>query len=122
MGSPRPDFDAPDKTFQTTLLLRLGKQAPGEERLKEDGLELEFDGDTAKVVEPLPGSPLFDKIGKKFDYYADQPVVVSEVQVRAERLRKEVFYIPALALLAMVVFLQLRRRDKTRPATTAAVA
>ncbi len=118
-----PDFDDPDKTFQTTLLLRLGKEGPGAQRLKRDGLEIEMDGDAAKVVEPLPGSPLFEKIGKKFDYYADKPVVVSEVQVRADRLRKEVFYIPALLLLGLVVFLQNRRRETVRkPAPEAAAA
>jgi len=106
-----PDFDDPTRTFKTTLLLRLGKEGPGLQRLKRDGLDLEIAGDTAKVMEPLPGSPLFARIGKKFDFYADNPVVVSEVQVRADRVRKEVFYIPALLLLGLVVFLQTRRRD-----------
>jgi TRAP transporter 4TM/12TM fusion protein len=117
-----PDFDKPDKTFQTTLLIRLGKEGTGEARLKRDGLELEVDGDAVKVVEPLPGSPLFDQIGRKFDYYGDRPVVISEVQVRAERLRKEVFYLPALALLGLVVLLQVRRREKVKTASGAAVA
>ena len=71
-------------------------------------------------MEPLPGSPLFEKIGKKFDFYADDPVVISEVQVRADRVRKEVFYIPALLLLGLVVFLQTRRRDKVKTTTKAA--
>ena len=109
-----PDFDDSTRTFKTTLLIRLGKEGPGVQRLKRDGLDLEIDGDTAKVMEPLPGSPLFEKIGKKFDFYADDPVVISEVQVRADRVRKEVFYIPALLLLGLVVFLQTRRRDKVK--------
>jgi TRAP transporter 4TM/12TM fusion protein len=117
-----PDFDKPDKTFQTTLLIRLGMEGTGEARLKRDGLELEVDGDAVKVVEPLPGSPLFDQIGRKFDYYGDRPVVIAEVQVRAERLRKEVFYLPALALLGLVVLLQVRRREKVKTASGAAVA
>ena len=63
------------------------------------------------LEEPLPQTPFFEKIGKLFDYYGDEPVVISQVKSKAERMPKELFYIPAFLLLAFVFFMQRRRRD-----------
>ena len=49
----------------------------------------------------------------QFDTYHDQPVVVSKVLEKAERPAKELFYIPALLLLALVFFMQRRRIQVT---------
>jgi hypothetical protein len=72
-------------------------------RSSEDGL--------AKIEEPFPGSPYFESIGKSFDYYADDPVRIAEFRLKVSRAPKGVFYVPALALLGLIIWLQLRRRQ-----------
>ena len=59
--------------------------------------------------EPFPGSK-FESLSSAFDFYDDDPVVVSGIDLPNERVAKEMFYIPAFGLLAIVVVLQLRRR------------
>ncbi|MFX4221028.1 MAG: DUF3394 domain-containing protein [Thalassobaculum sp.] len=54
----------------------------------------------------MPGQKLAD-----FDFYADNPVRIAEIHVAVERLPKEIFYIPALLLLGLVIVLQRRRTD-----------
>ena len=63
--------------------------------------------------EPFPGTR-FARLGQEFDFYAAEPVVVESVAVPATRMPKEIFYIPALLLLAVVVWSQ--RRRQTKPA------
>ncbi len=49
-----------------------------------------------------------------FDFYADVPVALAGVEVPAARLPAQIFYIPALLLLGLVILLQ--RRRQTKPA------
>ena len=58
---------------------------------------------------PFPQTPFFEKIGSLFDYYADEPVKVEKVREKTERPPKEIFYIPALIILALVFWMQRRR-------------
>ncbi|HPQ94519.1 MAG TPA: DUF3394 domain-containing protein, partial [Thiolinea sp.] len=58
-------------------------------------------------------SPFF-KDFQKFDFYGDQPVRVSKIEMPAQRMPKEVFYLPALLLLALLIWVQ--RRRQTEPA------
>ena len=48
-----------------------------------------------------------------FDYYGDDPVRVKTIRQETERMPKEVFYIPALLLLGLIVMLQMKRREPT---------
>ena len=105
-----PNFDT-GKTTSTTLLVPLGDKKEAIKRLEGAGLTVNVEDGLAKIEEPLPQTPFFEKIGKLFDFYADEPVVVSELKTKADRMPKEVFYIPALILLAFVLFMQRRRRD-----------
>ena len=73
---------------------------------------LEEDG-KAKLEEPLAGTKFFTKF-QMFDFYGDEPVEISLVELDAERMMKEVFYIPALLLLGIVILFQ--RRRQTQPA------
>ena len=41
--------------------------------------------------------------------------MISEIKKEANRMPKEVFYIPALLILGLVVLLQLRRRRQEVP-------
>ncbi|WP_299818423.1 TRAP transporter permease [uncultured Roseibium sp.] len=109
-----PDFDDADQIEDLTLVLELGPKADdGTDRLFKIGLTVMDDGDKTILEEPLPGTPYFTQL-QGYDYYGDESVVVSKVQLPAERMAKEVFYIPALLLLGLVILMQ--RRRQTVPA------
>ena len=108
-----PDFDHPDQMSQITVMADLGPSGDGVSRLEHAGLlVLEEDG-KMKLEEPLAGTPFFTTF-QMFDFYGDEPVEIAEVELDAERMPKEVFYIPALLLLGIVILLQ--RRRQTQPA------
>ncbi len=105
-----PHFDS-GTMDQTTILVNTGKPKEAVKRLEEAGLVVTVENGHAKIEEPLPQSKVFDKIGKMFDYYGDDPVEIAAIKKERERPAKELFYIPALILLGLVIFLQRRRRD-----------
>jgi TRAP transporter 4TM/12TM fusion protein len=93
----------------TTLLAPLGIAGDGESRLMDSaGLMVLIDGDKALLEEPLPNSPLHKSL-LEFDFYGDQPVEIARLEVPAERAAKELFYIPAILLLLIIITLQRRR-------------
>ena len=108
-----PDFDYPDKMAQLTLLADLGAAGDGETRLQQAGLTVIIDEEGAALEEPFAGTAFFQTL-QLFDFYADPLVRIDKVQLPAERMAKEIFYIPALLLLGIVVMLQ--RRRQTKPA------
>jgi len=108
-----PDFDFPDKMAQLTLLADLGEAGDGETRLEQAGLTIMMEEDGATLEEPFAGTAFFQTL-QMFDFYSDPLVKVDQVLIPAERVAKEVFYIPALLLLGIVVMLQ--RRRQTKPA------
>jgi TRAP transporter 4TM/12TM fusion protein len=108
-----PDFDYPDKMSQLTLLADLGAAGDGETRLEQAGLTVIMDDEGAALDEPFAGTAFFQTL-QMFDFYDDPLVRIDQVQIPAERVAKEVFYIPALLLLGIVVLLQ--RRRQTKPA------
>jgi hypothetical protein len=105
-----PDFDKPDRIDELHILLPLGKAGgDGLARLqKAAGLAVTVDGDKAVLDEPFPGSTFFTKM-QGFDFYGDTPVQITEVKLDKDRMPKELFYIPALLLLGVVIVLQRRR-------------
>ncbi|MBD8875913.1 TRAP transporter permease [Roseibium polysiphoniae] len=105
-----PDFDDADKMIETLVELELGAAGDGEGRVTNAGLTVLLEGDKAIIEEPFPGTPFFEPF-QSFDFYGDTPVEVVEVRQEAERLPKEIFYIPALLLLGLVIALQRRRTD-----------
>ncbi len=107
-----PDFDT-GLVKSTTVVLPVIGEGDGASRLGSAGLTILVEGELAKLDEPFPGTPFFDKLSD-FDFYADEPVVIQAVQSPAERMPKELFYFPALLLLGIVVFFQ--RRRQTVPA------
>ncbi|KAB2540658.1 C4-dicarboxylate ABC transporter [Salipiger aestuarii] len=107
-----PDFDT-GKMRPTTIQIP-AVAGNAEAALDAQGLTVMDDGGALVLDEPFPGTPFFDQIGTEYDYYGDQPVVISAVQVENERLPKEIFFIPALLLLAGVVMIQ--RPRATQPA------
>ena len=108
-----PDFDYPDKLAQLTIIADLGDEGDGETRLEQAGLTVIMEDEGATLEEPFAGTTFFQTL-QMFDFYADPLVRIEKVQLPADRLPKEVFYLPALLLLAIVVWLQ--RRRQTKPA------
>jgi len=121
-----PSSRNPDKTNRTNFIIPIGKAGTGSDRLTAVGLEVTVEGDAAKLEEPNPFS-LFGTseaiktykkkltgLSKQFDFLGDKPVVVSSVLVPNERLPKEIFFIPGLLLLGLVILLQ--RGRQTQPA------
>jgi len=107
------DFNNPDERVTKTFMVPLGEPGDGAARLDREGLTLFPDGDQITLDEPFPGTPFF-RLAQELDFYADEPVVVESVAVPAERMPKELFYIPALLLLLIVLWSQ--RRRQTVPA------
>lgn len=105
-----PDFDNPDQLLEKTYALPLGDPGDGEARLSALGLTILVENGVAAIDEPFPGTPMQKKMDI-FDYYGDTPVQITTIQAEAERMPKEVFYLPALLLLALVIMLQRRRTD-----------
>jgi TRAP transporter 4TM/12TM fusion protein len=106
-----PDFNTLQPT-QTTLRVTVGEEPP-EQRLAATGLLLMPEGERLFLDEPMFGTPYQEALSG-LDFYGEDRVEIVSLQRPADRLPKEVFYIPALALLALVVALQ--RRRQTEPA------
>ena len=108
-----PDFDNPDEISQRTILVELEEGADGTAKLEAAGLLVRTEDGKAILDEPFAGTPFFSEL-QSFDFYGDQPVVISKVQMETSRMPKEIFYIPALVLLLIVILFQ--RRRQTVPA------
>ncbi|OOY25354.1 C4-dicarboxylate ABC transporter [Thioclava sediminum] len=107
-------FSGPDYTTgdpkDMTVLVKVPEGATGQDRL--DKLGLSFTETDGKMVadEPMFGTELQTKL-QGFDFYGDNPVTLSNVKVPNDQLPKELMFIPAFALLALIAFLQNRRKE-----------
>jgi TRAP-type uncharacterized transport system fused permease subunit len=90
------------------VMLPLGAEAPGKDRLMEAGLELRFEDGKVFVDNVVFGS-VAERQKIDFDFE------IPSVQKQADRPPKQLFYLPALLLLGMIIMLQLRRRPKAEP-------
>jgi TRAP transporter 4TM/12TM fusion protein len=109
-----PNLNNPNKMDSMNLVVPLGKKsADGMQRLDKAGLMVVMEDQTAKLEEPSFTSK-FAGLSKTLDFYGDKPVSVATVKVPNDRVPKEIFYIPGLLLLALVIMLQ--RRRQTQPA------
>ena len=108
-----PDFNDADRTISSDIIIALPDGADGAARLDSQGIKLMEGGEPGQLDEPLFGTA-HEKLGQQFDFYADAPVMISSVNLPSERPIKELFYIPALLLLGLVILLQ--RRRQTTPA------
>ncbi|MFN4098249.1 MAG: TRAP transporter permease [Pararhodobacter sp.] len=97
---------------RTTLVLQVDETPPAQ-RVEATGLWLMAEDDRLTMEEPLPATP-FARALSSFDFYSADPVEIAEVMRRADRMPKEVFYLPALLLLGLVILFQ--RRRQTKPA------
>ncbi len=105
-----PDFDTLE-IKNTTLVLPVGEETSGDERLSALGLMLLPNGDVMAMDEPMPGSQFSSTLGS-FDFYYDDPVTVTAVQAPADQLPKELIFIPALMFLGLIMLMQRGRINK----------
>jgi TRAP transporter 4TM/12TM fusion protein len=105
-----PDFADSTKISTLTIQALMAEPGPGADRLARAGLLVAPDGNAAVLEEPMVGTKFFTTL-QDYDFYGDVPVIIQSVQVENDRLPKEIFYIPALLLLGLVIAMQ-RRRQK----------
>ena len=107
-----PDFDTGQ--LRPTTISFPAVQGDALAALDEQGLLILEEGETLLLEEPFPGTPHFDALGTEYDFYGDTPVTITAVQVQNERMPKEIFWLPALLLLGVIVLIQ--RPRATQPA------
>ncbi|MCE8471572.1 DUF3394 domain-containing protein, partial [Rhodovulum sulfidophilum] len=93
---------------ETTLVVTVGTEQGGPARLAATGLlPDEVDGRVV-LEEPMFGTP-FSETLQGFDFYGDDPVTLTALRVPQHQWPQELVFLPALALLAGVVWLQRSR-------------
>jgi TRAP transporter 4TM/12TM fusion protein len=107
-----PSFTTGNAT-SLTISHVVSEDAPATGRLQSAGLLVQAEGDRLYLEEPVFGSDYQSRLGD-FDFYMDTRVEVTEVLLEADRFPKQIFYIPALLLLGLVIMMQ--RRRQTKPA------
>jgi hypothetical protein len=108
-----PDFDT-GIVGTTTVTFMAEAEGGGAERLDAAGLTVFADGDVLALDEPFPGTPYFDQLANDYDFYGDEPAQIKTVSIENDRMPKELFFIPALLLLLLIVAIQ--RPRATQPA------
>ena len=96
-----------------TVVHTVAADAPETGRAEAAGLFLLPEGERLFMDEPMFGTDYQQKL-QGFDFYGDPRVEVVSLQHPAKRVPKQVFWIPALLLLGLVVVMQ--RRRQTKPA------
>jgi TRAP transporter 4TM/12TM fusion protein len=92
------------KEYTKSMMLPVGNAKSGVERLNEIGFEIRTEDEKVLIDNVMFGSNA-EKMGIDFD----QEVLV--LKIPSERLSKQIMYFPALALLALIYFVQRKRRD-----------
>ena len=100
--------DIEGREIDKVVMLPLGAAGSGKDRLMEAGLELLIDDDKVIVDNVVFGSTA-ERQKIDFDFE------VASVQVKADRPPRQLFYIPALLLLGLIVMIQRRRRPEDQP-------
>lgn len=106
-----PDFNTGERAETTLVIFAEGADAAT--RMSNTGLLLIPEGDVMRLDEPMFGTETAEAL-VDFDFYADEPVQLSAVQMARDRWPAQIFYLPALLLLGIVILLQ--RRRQTKPA------
>ncbi|MEM1345372.1 MAG: TRAP transporter permease [Pseudomonadota bacterium] len=107
-----PDFDTLEMQ-STTIVLTPEAEGSGLDRLQAVGLGVLFQGEVLALDEPFAGTPFFETLANSYDFYADEPVRIEEALIEANRLPQELFWIPGLLVLGLVVLLQRRRATQS---------
>jgi len=107
-----PDFDDYETPNNTSIILKLGPKADGETRLTNAGLQI-MQEDGKVIIDALTWDSKHKQLDQVFTFgELDDPVIIDTVLMVNQRFAKEFFYIPALLLLALIMFLQLGREKQ----------
>ncbi|WP_027237648.1 TRAP transporter permease [Leisingera caerulea] len=98
-----PDFDTSE--IKSTTMLLTADGTGGQQAVDAYGLLLLEEDGVVKLEEPMFGTPAAPNL-ESFDFYADEPVRIIAIQAPASQLPKELIFIPALLLVALIAFLQ----------------
>ncbi len=91
-----------------SVMLPLGPTASGEDRLYNAGIAVRTEDGKVFIDDLVFGGPA-EKAGLDFDFE------ITAIKIEADRMPKEVFFIPAFLLLGGIIVLQ-RRRRRAEPA------
>jgi len=103
-----PDFDT-GAMLESTLAPQVGPTGDGAAGLDAMGLPVLPEDGTVKLEEPMFGTPFYEKLSRQYDFYADEPVRILRAEVEADRMAKEIFFLPAFVLLLLLILVQRRR-------------
>ncbi|NRA19110.1 MAG: TRAP transporter fused permease subunit [Oceanospirillaceae bacterium] len=107
-----PDFDDYEEMNNTSIILNLGPSGDGESRLMQAGLQI-IEEDGKIIIDALTWDSKHTQLNKVFTFgELDNPVIIDQIMIVQQRLAKELFYIPALLLLGLIMLLQLRREKE----------
>ena len=110
----RPDFDDAEKIIEKNTILTMLIEGGAVDRLNTSGLLIQPDGEIAQVEEPSLGMPLFQELSG-LEFYADRSVRLDAAFIEIKnRPAQELFYVPALLLLGVVVWRQRQRYRVTK--------
>ncbi|AHD00738.1 TRAP transporter permease [Leisingera methylohalidivorans] len=98
-----PDFDTSE--IKSTTMILTADGSGGQQAVDAYGLLLLEEDGVVKLDEPMFGTPAAPSL-ESFDFYADEPVQVATIQAPASQLPKELIFIPALLLVALVALMQ----------------
>lgn len=104
--------DLNGKPYQKTVMLPVGGEATGAERLNAIGFEIRTE-EGKSLIDNVVFSSAAEKAGIDFDQE------ILNVKLPNKRLPKQLMFIPALLLLAMIYFIQKGRRTKLEALQTA---
>ena len=102
--------DLEERKIDKIVMLPLGAKGDGKERLMNAGLELRFE-DGKAIVDNIVFGSTAERQKIDFDYE------IPSVQTKSDRPPRQLFYIPALGVLGIIIMLQLRRRSRLEAAT-----
>ena len=97
--------DLNGKAYNKTVMLKVGDEGTGKERLDAIGLETRNEADKV-LIDNVVFSSAAEKAGIDFDQE------ILNIKVPTQRLPKQLMFIPALALLALIWYLQRNRKRK----------
>ncbi|MCB4454122.1 TRAP transporter permease [Leisingera sp. McT4-56] len=110
-----PDFDTSE--IKSTTMIITADGTDGQAAVDAYGLLLLEEDGAVKLEEPMFGTPAAPNL-ESFDFYADAPVQIIAIQAPASQLPKELMFLPALLLVALVALMQ-RGRAREEEGVTA---
>lgn len=106
-----PSFNDPGRQLERVMAFDLGSSSLNAQARFEaaTSLPIRVEGDRAILDEPNDMNSLAGRALSDMDFYADEPVLVTALEVPVERMPAQLFYLLAIALFGLVFWSQRRR-------------